>query len=123
MVDALTMARIAAALPPRVVSTKEEIDARRAERRAKKAAEPKKQKRLSYREMYAASEGKASAVQKPVQFVRQFLDENFGTMKRREALDALVRAGVNMSTARRQYQKYKTRKEKKETDSATQTEC
>jgi hypothetical protein len=111
--DIRTQLKVLAGLPPRKVSTKEEIDARRAERRARKAAEPPKQKRMSYREMYEASEGRASAVNKPVQFVRAFLDENYGTMKRREALDALVRAGVNMSTARRQYQKYKTKLEKK----------
>lgn len=111
--DAYTMAKIAAGLPPRVKSTPKEIAARRQERRERMAeakANPP-QRRLSYKQMYQLSEGKASAQAKPVQFVRAFLDEHFDTMKRREALDALVRAGINMSTARRQYQKYKTKKE------------
>lgn len=59
----------------------------------------------------ARQSGATSAIEKPVEFVHSFLTANPG-MKRKEAVAALVGAGVNYSTARTQYQKWFTANKK-----------
>lgn len=50
-----------------------------------------------------------SSVLKPVEFVHQFLDAH-PELSRKAAVQALVEAGVNYSTARTQYQRWFTKK-------------
>lgn len=59
----------------------------------------------------ARQSGATSAIEKPVEFVHSFLTAN-PDMKRKEAVAALVNAGVNYSTARTQYQKWFTANKK-----------
>lgn len=104
------LAKLAATLPPRVVSTPEEIAARRAERVARieadKANAPEKIKVPSYKELHRIAPSK-SAVVKPVDMIREFLDANYATMSRKECIAALVAKGINMTTCRTQYQLYR----------------
>lgn len=53
----------------------------------------------------ARQSGPKSTIEKPVDVVHGFLNEN-PEMKRKEAIAALVGMGVNYSTARTQYQKW-----------------
>lgn len=107
------LAKLAATLPPRVVSTPEEIAARRAERRdridAEKANAPVKEKIPSYKELHRSSPQK-SAIMKPVDVIRAFLDEHYDTMSRKEAIAHLVAKGINMTTCRTQYQIYRKKR-------------
>jgi len=66
--------------------------------------EQPKIKALSYKHLARKAPAK-SAVGTPVEFVHQFLTAN-PQLKRKEAIAALVDAGVNFSTARTQYQKW-----------------
>ena len=66
---------------------------------ATKASKPEAYKVL------ARMSGTTSAIDKPVAFVHQFLTEH-PTLTRKEAIAALVKYGVNYSTARTQYQKW-----------------
>lgn len=60
----------------------------------------------SYKEMTRHAK---SQVEKPFNFIHSFLDEN-PTMKRKDAVAALVEKGVNFYTARTQYQRWFTNK-------------
>lgn len=51
-------------------------------------------------------EAPKSTVKQPVQFVHKYLDRN-PTLSRKEAIDRLRAKGVNVSTARTQYHKWK----------------
>lgn len=101
-----------ASMPPYVPSTPEEIAARRAERRARidaaKANPPPP--KVSYATLYKQSDKKPSTLEKPAQFVREFLDENFDKISRKDALVYFVAAGINMSTARTMYQRYHSKR-------------
>ena len=62
----------------------------------------------SYKEMANYSD---STVEKPVAFTHQFLSDN-RMLSRKEAIAALMRYGVNYSTARTQYQRWFTENKK-----------
>lgn len=77
---------------------------RESELTEEEAAEVEGAKLPAYK-VLARQSGPKSTIEKPVDFVHSFLDEN-PTMKRKEAIAALVGMGVNYSTARTQYQKW-----------------
>lgn len=106
------LARLAAKLPKPVQSTEEEINERRAERRERMGLPdvPQKVKAPSYKEM-ARSGPQESVIEKPVQFIHEFLAENFGKRSRKELIAEIVAKGINVSTARTQYQHFKKKKE------------
>ncbi|QWY83370.1 hypothetical protein [Rhizobium phage RHph_X3_2] len=54
----------------------------------------------------AEADHEKSTVEHPVQFVHKFLDKN-PTLSRKAAIDKLRAKGVNISTARTQYHKWK----------------
>lgn len=104
--------RLAATFPKPVPSTPEEIEERRAERREKAGipAPVKTEKAPSYKEM-ARSGPEKSNIKKPVEVIKEYLAEHFGTRSRKELIAELVAMGINVSTCRTQYQHFKTKHE------------
>lgn len=107
-----SIARLAGMFEARKESTAEEIEQRRAERREKHniPAPVKPEKTPSYKEM-ARSGPEKSVIEKPVQFIHEYLAEHFGKESRKEIIAHLVGHGINVSTCRTQYQAFKKKKE------------
>jgi hypothetical protein len=101
MLDAY-MAAALAALPPEPAMPNPDPNAHTKAVLAK--IKDDKAKPLSYKHLARKAPAK-SAVVSPVEFVHAFLTGTPG-MPRKEAIAALVDAGVNFSTARTQYQKW-----------------
>lgn len=68
------------------------------------AAEVETPKAPSYKALASASVAR-STIEKPVDFIHAYLTAN-PTLKRKQAIAALVEQGVNYSTARTQYQRW-----------------
>lgn len=107
-----SIARLAGMFEARKESTPEEIEQHRAERREKHniPAPVKPEKTPSYKEM-ARSGPEKSTIEKPVQFIHDYLAEHFGKESRKEIIAHLVGHGINVSTCRTQYQAFKKKKE------------
>ena len=107
-----SIARLAGMFDARKESTAEEIEQRRAERREKHniPAPVKPEKTPSYKEM-ARSGPEKSVIEKPVQFIHDYLAEHFGKESRKEIIAHLVVHGINVSTCRTQYQAFKKKRE------------
>lgn len=88
----------------------EQAKAIKAVKAAKETPATDEPKPLSYKHLARKAPAK-SGVGTPVQFVHQFLAAN-PTLTRKQAMAALVDAGVNFSTARTQYQKWFTANKK-----------
>lgn len=107
-----SIARLAGMFEARKESTVEEIEQRRAERREKHniPAPVKPEKTPSYKEMARSGPDK-SVIEKPVQFIHDYLAEHFGKESRKEIIAHLVACGINVSTCRTQYQAFKKKRE------------
>lgn len=109
--DAETTLRLAAKFAvtdPYVPSTPEQIEERRAERREKHGipAPTKTDKAPSYKEM-ARSGPEKSEIEKPVQYIHEYLAEHYGKRSRKDLIAELVAKGINVATCRTQYQHFK----------------
>lgn len=111
------LAKLAATLPQPVTSTPEEIAARRAERQARIAADKANAanapKVPTYKEMLRVSPNKSTIV-KPIDVIRDYLGKNYAVKGRKECIADLVALGINIMTARTQYQLFR----KKQIDGA-----
>lgn len=119
------LAKLAKSLGAPVASSNEEIQQRRAARRAEKGIpEPvpvTNTKLPSYKDMSAATSGRKSDIEKPVAVVHAYLRENWGTKSRKALIADLVAKGINISTCRTQYQIVKGRIEAERAAAALET--
>lgn len=119
------LAKLAKSLGAPVASSNEEIQKRRAARRAEKGIpEPvpvTNTKLPSYKDMSAATSGRKSDIEKPVAVVHAYLRENWGTKSRKALIADLVAKGINISTCRTQYQIVKGRIEAERAAAALET--
>lgn len=118
MMAAADIARLAATLPKPVKSSTEQVQARRKERREKLAipdpqpVAPAAEKTPSYKEMFRnRPNGTRSTAESPVKISHAHYAEHWGKRSRKTLIAEVVAMGINVATARSQYQIYKKRRE------------